>query len=268
MEIKKRIPWNKGLKTGLPAHNSLNINKEELYDLYINQNLTSEEVAKIYNCSSKTIRNWLKRYNIPIRQNGEAVKLQRSKWSEEQELARSRKYHNTWINKPQEEKDEIRKKIMASPNINSPEAILKAHQTRIKNGTSTQSKSEDQFYHKLLILGFDKDDIIRQYVGDSRYPYNCDFYIKSKDLFIEYQGHWTHGPDIFDKNNENHINYLIHYQEDLGKNMSIWTKKDPEKRQTAIRNKIKLILVYPQTNTYFINNGKITTIDINDINKI
>ena len=80
MKIKKRTAWNKGIKTNKPAANSLNINKEELYDLYVNKLLTSEEVAKVYNCSSKTIRNWLKRYNIPIRQNSEAVKLQRSKW--------------------------------------------------------------------------------------------------------------------------------------------------------------------------------------------
>lgn len=107
---------------------------------------------------------------------------------------------------------------MNSPNINSPEAILKSHNTRILNGTTNQSKSENEFLHKLEILGINKDDIIHHYIDTKRYPYNCDFYIKSKDLFIEYQGHWTHGPDIFDKNNENHLNYLVKMQ-DKGINM-------------------------------------------------
>ena len=57
----------------------LNLNKEVLYDLYVNKKLTSKEVANILGCTSKSIRNYLKAYNIPIRSNGEAVKLDRSK---------------------------------------------------------------------------------------------------------------------------------------------------------------------------------------------
>ena len=50
-----------------------------------------------------------------------------------------------------------------------------------------------------LILFFDRDDIIRQYIDLQKYPFNCDFYIKSKDLFIEYQGHQTHGTKPYDE---------------------------------------------------------------------
>ena len=50
--------------------------------------------------------------------------------------------------------------------------------------------------------------------------------------------------------------------------MSTWVKRDPKKLQTAIKNGIKLVIVYPKHNTYLIKDGKITTIDINDINKI
>lgn len=255
--MTNKIPWNKK-----------EIDKDLLYDLYVNQELTSEEVAEILGCTSKTVRNYLHRFNIPIRPNGEAVKLQRSKWSDEKELERSRKYHNTWANKSQKEKDDIIRKRLESPNINSPEAIDKAHQTRLQNGTTNKSKSEDDFYNKLLLMGYSEDDIIRNYVNDSRYPYNCDFYIKSKDLFIEYQGHQTHGPDIFDKNNDDHIKLLIKYQ-DKGYDMTTWFKRDPQKLQTAIKNKINLILVYQKGKiVYYVHNGKITTININDINKI
>lgn len=37
----------------------LNLDKETLYDLYANQQMTSEEIAKIFNCTSKSIRNYL-----------------------------------------------------------------------------------------------------------------------------------------------------------------------------------------------------------------
>ena len=38
-----------------------------------------EEVADIFDCTSKSIRNYLKSFGIPIRANGEAVKLESSK---------------------------------------------------------------------------------------------------------------------------------------------------------------------------------------------
>jgi hypothetical protein len=95
---------------------------------------------------------------------------------------------------------------------NTPESIAKARKTRYLRKTNTKSKSEDLFYKRLLLY-FNKEDIYRNYCLDSRYPYSCDFYIKSKDLFIEYQGHWTHGYEPFDENKEEHIKYLEKMQE-------------------------------------------------------
>lgn len=89
MAKKGHKPWNKGLKTNKPAHNRLNIDEDELYDLYINQGLSSNDIAKIYKCATATVLNWLRRTGTPIRDDGTAVKLNRSKWSEDQELARS-----------------------------------------------------------------------------------------------------------------------------------------------------------------------------------
>lgn len=266
MANKGNIPWNKGIKTNQQSHNRLNISRDELYDLYVNQELSSTDIAKIYNCSAKAIQNWLHRFNIPVRDNSTAVKLNRSKWTDEQELMRSQNYHKTWSNKSKEEIDAINQKKVSSPNINSPEAIKKANLTRLTNGTTNQSRAEDEFYHKLLILGFSKDDIIHHYMSD-KYPFNCDFYIKSKDLYIEYQGHYTHGYEPFDENNEKHIEYLIKMQ-DANKDMSTWFKRDVNKIETAKRNKINLLLVYPRHKNYLVQNGQVTTIDINNINKI
>lgn len=57
----------------------LDLNRDVLYDLYIGQRMTTKEIGKIFDCSSKCIRNYLAKFGIPIRQNGEAVKLERSK---------------------------------------------------------------------------------------------------------------------------------------------------------------------------------------------
>ena len=279
MAKKGNIPWNKGLKTGSPAANSINIDIDLLKDLYINKMYTARECAEYFGCTSKTIRNKLHKYGIEVRSLAESVKLERSKWTEDQELNRSRSYHNTWINKPQDEKDLAIKKRLASPNINSNEAIQKSNQTKIKNGTSKRSKAEDNYYHQLQLMGFDKDDIVHHYTCD-RYPYDCDFYIKSKDLFIEYQGHWTHGTEPFDSSNESHLKTLSNLtsviddgQDEkkvhIAKNIiATWAQRDPRKLKTAIDNNINLILVYPKNKTYFIHNSKITIINSNDINKI
>ena len=39
----------------------LNLDKDELYNLYVIQQKTSQEVADYYNCTSKCIRNYLKK---------------------------------------------------------------------------------------------------------------------------------------------------------------------------------------------------------------
>lgn len=127
-----------------------------------------------------------------------------------------------------------------------------------KNSGGTKSKSEDSFYHKLLLY-FSEDDVIRGY-SDERYPFSCDFYVKSKDIFIEYQGHYTHGNEPFDASNSEHLSYLERMSRKV--NMDTWIKRDPIKLQTAKQNGITLILVYPRHNTYVVKDGKVTTLQL------
>lgn len=63
-----------------------------------------------------------------------------------------------------------------------------------KNGTYKKSKKEDECY-ELLIKKY--DNVIRQYRDENRYPFNCDFYIPNEDLFIEFNGYWTHGSHLY-----------------------------------------------------------------------
>ena len=47
---------------------------------------------------------------------------------------------------------------------------------------NSKSKEEDGIFEKLIKI-YGKNDIIRQYKSDV-YPFPCDFYVISKDLYI------------------------------------------------------------------------------------
>lgn len=126
-------------------------------------------------------------------------------------------------------------------------------ETKRKNGTFNKSKPEESWY-TVLCNKYGEDNITRQYVDD-RYPFNCDFYVKTLDLFIEINDFWTHGKHPFNENDENDLKELdkIRCRQKLnakGKKNSyytaedVWTKRDPMKLQTAIDNDLQYIMVY------------------------
>ena len=55
------------------------------------------------------------------------------------------------------------------------------------NLNSYNSKAEKDEY-KLLLQKFNPEDIISQYYNKERYPFKCDFYIKTIDTYIEVNG--------------------------------------------------------------------------------
>lgn len=63
---------------------------------------------------------------------------------------------------------------------------------KLTNGTFERSALEDKLYDR-LVAQFGKDDVKRQYEDPERYPFRCDFYVQSRDLFIELNAHWSHG---------------------------------------------------------------------------
>lgn len=124
---------------------------------------------------------------------------------------------------------------------NSEESKQKQYESKKKNHTFNSSKPENDSY-KLLKEKF--EDTIQSYRCE-RYPFNCDFYIPSLDLFIECQYHWTHGGHPFDENNENDI---IRINEMKNKNtkfydnaINTWTIRDVNKRNTAKENNLNYL---------------------------
>ena len=128
------------------------------------------------------------------------------------------------------------------------ECLQKSYATRKKNHTFNSSKAEDIFYQK-LVEKYGEQNIIRQY-KDIRYPFMCDFYIKSLDQFIELNLHWTHGGHLFDPNNLNDLKKLERWKEkakysNYYKNaIETWTKRDLNKIYVAQKAKINYKAIY------------------------
>jgi hypothetical protein len=119
----------------------------------------------------------------------------------------------------------------------------KGNETKRKNNTFNKSKAEDVIYN-LLKQHFGKQDIIRQYISE-QYPYNCDFYIKSIDTYIEFNGTWTHGTHPFNENSEHDLEIVKQWEnknKPFYKNaIHNWTILDVTKRNIAKQNKINFI---------------------------
>lgn len=127
--------------------------------------------------------------------------------------------------------------------------VDKVGESKRKNGTWNTSKPEENMY-KILIEIFGESDIIRQY-KEIRYPFHCDFYIKSLDLFIELNATWLHGGHWFDSNNQNDINMLNEWLANIKANkcfyevaVDVWTIRDVKKRQTAIKNNLNYVVFW------------------------
>lgn len=133
----------------------------------------------------------------------------------------------------------------------NPDSIAKGWATKRRNGTFNTSEPEVTLY-KLLCDVFGEDDVDPQHVDDVRYPFHCDFYVKSKDLFIELNAHWSHGGHWFDETNFDDLAVLrtwVTRSKERGsayyKNaIVVWTERDLLKRQFAMDNNLNYVVFW------------------------
>ena len=124
--------------------------------------------------------------------------------------------------------------------------LAKAEQTKRTNKTFNKSKYEEYFYAGLL-NNFCASDIYRQY-RDIRYPFRCDFYIKTLDMFIEVNLHWTHYKHPFDSSCAEDLAQLEIFKskntKGYDKLIEVWSVRDPEKLSIAKSSKINYRVLY------------------------
>lgn len=123
------------------------------------------------------------------------------------------------------------------------EIETKKNNTHKENNSFNVSRKEDMCYE---ILKEKFPDIIRQY-RSKEYPFNCDFYIPSKDLYIEFQGSWVHGKHPFDETDEDDVKKLELWKARTEKSryyknaIHTWTIRDIRKRNMAKENHLNYI---------------------------
>lgn len=127
-----------------------------------------------------------------------------------------------------------------------PEVVMKIQDTKRLHGTFGTSSSEDLMY-KYLINIYGENDVIRQY-SSIEYPYSCDFYIKSRNMYIELNASWTHGKHWFDCNCVDDLNVVsiwrsrntLYYKNAI----HVWTEKDVQKRYMAMLHSLNYIVFW------------------------
>ena len=93
------------------------------------------------------------------------------------------------------------------------------------------------------------DDVVRQY-KEERYPFRCDFYVISEDLFIELNTHWTHGEEPYDETNPKHQKIRAELQEKAKTSkfyevaLKVWTEVDVLKQRIARENNLNYEVIY------------------------
>ena len=135
---------------------------------------------------------------------------------------------------------------------NSEDFKNKQHETKKKNNSFNTSKIENKLELSLREMF---PDLETQYKSEL-YPFNCDFYIPSLDLYIEYNGSWTHGGCFYDENNDENRNTLEKWKQASEHSrfyetaVSVWTQRDVLKLNTAIENNLNYIAWFNQQQAY------------------
>lgn len=125
------------------------------------------------------------------------------------------------------------------------ENLYKIVNTKRKNNTFNTSKPEEKIY-EMLCEKFGANDVDRQHSSE-KYRYACDFYIISRDMYIELNALWTHGNHWFGTcENDNDLkNKWLNKNTDYYNNaVSVWTDKDVRKRESARENQLNYIVFW------------------------
>ena len=128
--------------------------------------------------------------------------------------------------------------------------IEKCNESNKHNFNIGTSKEELKI---LDILQKEFNDVVHQYKS-KKYNHKCDFYIPSLDLYIEYQGFYTHGTHPYNILNENDKQILdkLKYKADnsinesncYNKIITNWTINDVRKREEAKENKLNYLEIF------------------------
>ena len=195
----------------------------DIYDLYINQNMSIEELSSYYGVGISFITNVIKEYGI-------------KKSNELQYEKRKEKMLKTFGVENVFQLDSVKQKLKEKSN-----QLVSIRRKRMKiNGTCGKSKEEDDLFN---FLTQKYSNVKRHYVSES-YPFPCDFYIPEIDLYIEYNGYWMHGEQPYIGTDEQQKKVKLwesKISEQYKRAIDTWTKRDVLKRTIAKQNNLNYL---------------------------
>ena len=176
---------------------------------------------------NKTINTCLKKYGV---KNYSSTKECKNKVKQTNIKKYGSEYYqlsNDWKNKI----NEINQKI-----------YITKKQNHTINSSSIEQKIENYFIEN-------KFNYIHQYKS-IEYPFSCDFYLPDYNLYIEIQGHFSHGKHPFNKYNEDDIKILNQWlnlssiKPQYKSAINTWTIRDPHKRDVAKNNNLNYLEIF------------------------
>lgn len=251
--------WNKGLTAETDERVAKNVQATKRTRTergnYVawNRGLTKDTDPRVQYNYERTVEGMIEKYGVPnnsLRTDIEHVAWNKGLTKETDDRMKKASDNHIGVtawNKGLTEDTDSRMKQCADSGRSETCKRLR-YLTRKKNGTFNSSSQEEKYYKKLCDI-FGDEDVMPQYT-DGRYPFNCDFYVKSLDLFIELNFHWTHGDKPFDPNDEDCLSKLASWKEKSKSSeyfvnaIKVWTIRDVEKVNIAHRNNLNLIVLY------------------------
>lgn len=136
---------------------------------------------------------------------------------------------------------------MQSRRMRSVEVQRSATAARRAHRTFHVSRPEDDLWD-LLVEHFGLDDVVRQYRDEERYPWACDFYVPSRDLFIELNGLWTHGGHWFDPHDARDVDRRVAWESKgtafYDTAVMQWCTRDVSKRRMAAEKALNYVVFW------------------------
>lgn len=254
------------------------LDKERVIQLYITENKTTQEVANLLGITRRTLEYFLNKEGIKkgntarykntiktvLKKYGSKSTFSSKEVQNKSKITMHARYGVEYAQQSQNIREKSAITCYTKYNVRYtsqiPEAIEKRKQTCLRrygyenvmqnkqiqekgfrtkhiNNTFNSSSKEKEIL-KLLKLKF--KEVKTQY-RSKEYPFNCDFYIPKLDLYIEYQGFWTHGKKPFEKTDEDLQTISLWKSKNTRqylKAVNDWTVRDPIKRQIAKENNL------------------------------
>lgn len=143
---------------------------------------------------------------------------------------------------------------MYGPFVQEANSHLQGHgcpclDTKYINNSFNKSQPEDDLYG-MLCDKFGEKDVERQFVSDL-YPFHCDFYIRSRDLYIELNAYWAHNGHWFNPDDSADIGCVETWvrKREAGSvayaaAIHTFTVSDVLKRHTARKNNLNYVVFW------------------------